>query len=154
MQQYGLLFFFPPPGTRAILMSSDPMVPDQVVRQLQSLLGVEIRPISLSPGARAALGQEYASRKSERPKGWEGRRARTGPAGGGEDQPLLQALVNLLIKKELVTPEELQVEVELLRRRSKETKPQGTGSKTSKSMVLRVHDEIRNPNSSSPSVAK
>ncbi|MEM7234481.1 MAG: hypothetical protein AAF517_20040 [Planctomycetota bacterium] len=55
VEKYGILFFFPPTGTRAILMCSEPEVGPKGVGKLQTLLGVEICPITLGPEDRLAV---------------------------------------------------------------------------------------------------
>lgn len=49
VERYGILFFFPPPGTRAILLSSDPAISPRGVKKLQELLCVEICPVVMTP---------------------------------------------------------------------------------------------------------
>ncbi|MBN1441561.1 MAG: hypothetical protein JXA90_02580, partial [Planctomycetes bacterium] len=63
VDRYNLLLFFPPPGYRAILMASDPIVKVEGVKKLQALLCVEICPIQLSAEEMAPF---LAERQTER----------------------------------------------------------------------------------------
>jgi hypothetical protein len=61
VEKYGILFFFPPPKTRAILLSSSPDIGAVGVRKLEGLLGVEICPVELSEADRARFLTKNAS---------------------------------------------------------------------------------------------
>jgi hypothetical protein len=117
-----ILLFFPPPGTRAILMSCEPAAPAAVVEQLQALLGVEIRAIQLAPEVRKGF-REPAESAAQRPRGSQASRQAPARSESGplfsEEQEMLRALLNVLVKKQLISAEELKVEIELLRRRPK-----------------------------------
>lgn len=150
VERYGILFFFPPPGTRAILMYSQTPIGPQGVKKLQDLLCVEICPIELAPEdvapfvkQRPAGGQAGAAARkaapppkkgakpaapavdaaarpvdppSARPSGWETQK-RPGRRLSEEvdsDSLVLKALVALLKKKQVITGEEIEVELQLL----------------------------------------
>jgi hypothetical protein len=119
-RRYGVLLFFPPRGTRAILISTNPEAPDEVIQQLQSVLGIDLQPLDLSPEDRegflpSAPPQVAACPEPGEEKG--GRPAASAPARGNDQ--LLKALINLLIRKNLLTTDELNVEMELLKRRNR-----------------------------------
>ena len=162
VDRYNILFFFPPPGTRAILMYSNPHINPKGVRKLRELLCVDICAIKLDSedvahfavgasgrarpgkghkaktrksrhGARAEPSKEISSEELEavlgpgasaedfesfrRPRGAEDPQS----SGSGVDEEedgepqIIDALIQLLEKKGVVTTEELQVELQILK---------------------------------------
>ncbi len=127
-----LLLFFPPKGTRAILMSAKKDADERLPSTLAKRLGVDIHPVELDDTVRARYLDGAAKVKPKRaaepqapaddeqkPAGYEGRRR---PHPEGEKPVLeatgsLEALVELLVKKQLITHDELAVEIELVKRR-------------------------------------
>jgi len=111
VDRFGILFFFPPKGERAILISSDPAVGDKGVKKLQELLGVDIRPISLSPDDRRRF-LEGGSRRVKQEKGAAGteRRAPTRQVNGNQPDaggPQLDEPREVEVEPLKVEPEEL-----------------------------------------------
>ncbi|HLU49459.1 MAG TPA: hypothetical protein VK116_15285, partial [Planctomycetota bacterium] len=180
IDRYGILFFFPPPKTRAILMSSEREIPPQGVDKLASLLGVEIRVIELESDWQAYFrseldpGRPREKRPDSAPKGGKSRASSSnepdertladlvsevqavrekerGGAGanghrgapnpgdlsriapgvtgqldpigeivaGVDERDLVRAVLALLVKKNLVAIEEVAVEVEIARVKSR-----------------------------------
>jgi hypothetical protein len=119
VEEHQLLLFFPPPGTRAILLSAAQKPSEELRQNLQTLLGVELYPIEVEAEVRARfLPGDGSPPRAAKKKPAASHAAGTSDAGSGDDHPVLRALVNLLDRKEIVLKEELRVEVELLRRRS------------------------------------
>lgn len=142
-QNHGVLLFFPPPGTRAILMSTDPPAPGQLIDKLRALLGVEIKPIDLGADDRKrfvdssckevkkAGSTRNLARTATPPVAEEPEASQVQPGGSERRQPVpaardhndeqqvLKALINLLIRKNLLTADELRVEMELIKRRKR-----------------------------------
>ena len=155
VEEFGVLLFFPPKGTRAILLSSSENSPSNMAKKLSNLLGVEIQGIDLEEEHRAAFlegktpdsakvkasksakpaeesGEVRGETKARSPADKaesdgapqvaspSGQESRSRPAASkdavSEDQIMVKALINLLVKKQLVSKEELSVELELARR--------------------------------------
>jgi hypothetical protein len=116
VEKHQLLLFFPPPGTRAILMSAGRGASEDLQRQLQNLLGVDLYPVEIPDAVRARFLTSDRPPPAERPRPKE--TAPPAPPRPIEaEHPVLKALVNLLDRKQIVAKEELRVELELLRRR-------------------------------------
>jgi hypothetical protein len=138
VEKHGMVFFFPPPGTRAILLSTADDAPDGLVNAMRELLGVEIRAIVLKPQERAALlglpaapaapapgaptagAPSGASSSEPAPRGRKSAPVKPAPAEAPDEHlKVLRGLINLLVRKQLITPDELRVELELMKHRNK-----------------------------------
>ena len=96
VEKFGILFFFPPPGSRTILMSSAPRIAPEGIDKLHSLLGVEIQFIDLFDDERAKIldGEKPSSRMlGGAPGGPSPRRADPEDSRTTQDSTL-QALVS------------------------------------------------------------
>lgn len=181
VDKYGILFFFPPSKTRAILMSTDREVGVAGVAKLADLLGVEIRVIHLDPDVHARLREQLGPRENRRHREPEeaqsssahgaspqlealnesslgslvaqvqearGKEANNGPGrdlslrglershaggngdphavdvlgevvAGADERDLVRAVLSLLVKKQVVALDEVEVEIEIARVKSR-----------------------------------
>ena len=118
-RRFGILLFFPPPGTRAILFSGRPEPPPEDLERLRGILGIELQPIELSSDERRPF-LASAPESTEPPKTKKKTSGATpSPPQGdsGDGGEVLKGLVSLLVRKNVITKEELKVELHLLRRR-------------------------------------
>jgi hypothetical protein len=119
VEHHLLLVFFPAAnvvGTRRIILGHGTDITPAIEEKVRSIIGVDLSTLKLDPVAArtllTALHIEEPPRKIPVPAREKFARS-VRPPGAGDDV-VLSALLNVLAKRGLVTPEELQVEVDLL----------------------------------------
>jgi hypothetical protein len=108
--------------SRKLIVGHGKEVPREVFEKIQSLLGVEVCTVHLSEEVARRFLLEHAERQGAR-KPAKGEKAPAPPQpveGVAEDRLLVKALAGLLIKKGMISIEELQVERQLLRQLKKD----------------------------------
>lgn len=140
VQKYLLNLFFPVSKacSRKLIVGHGKEVADEVLDKVKGLLGVEICSLEIPTEVATGFLEEYQSRQRGK-KGGASKSKSTPPSSppaaspapepeaetpvrGGDfssdERTLLKALSGLLVKKRLITREELQVELELSRKLS------------------------------------
>lgn len=143
VEKCGVLVFFPTPGSRLILLSSNPPLGGQGVKKLGDLLGVQLVQVELTEEERAAFlservppsrmhaGAVIGSGRERSGSIRTGAKVKDAPArpaaptkapsaaprssGAASSEEAIRALVQLLVKKGVITADELQVELGILR---------------------------------------
>jgi hypothetical protein len=84
------------------------------------VLGIDLQPVDITTEDRERFLPSGSREAAADPESREEKREQAGapsPARGNDQ--LLKALINLLIRKNLLTTDELNVEIELLKRRNR-----------------------------------
>ena len=115
VEEHLLVLFFPPPSlsSRCIILGHGREVTPEIMEKVKGTLGVELHSYALSPEAARKFLEEHRGGEKKH-SGNMDETQRCHSLEGVQKPVELEVLVSLLIKKGLVTPDELQAEAKRL----------------------------------------
>jgi hypothetical protein len=124
-EEHLIALFFPVNNvcSRRLIVGHGREIPAEVLAKIRTLLGVEVSTLALSEEAARGFRREFEARHGNKKPLKPEKQPITGvreAESPTDDKLLLKALVGLLVKKSVLSEEELQVEKELLRQLHRE----------------------------------